>query len=71
MNTYISIALIVLSILLVASVLLQQIGNGLSSTFGGAGGSYQTRRGFEKILFRATIVFGILIMIGSIAYILV
>jgi protein translocase SecG subunit len=71
MNTYISIALIVLSVLLVASVLLQQIGNGLSATFGGAGGSYQTRRGFEKVLFRATIVFGILIIIGSIAYILV
>jgi protein translocase SecG subunit len=50
---------------------LQQIGNGLSATFGGAGGSYQTRRGFEKVLFRATIVFGILIIIGSIAYILV
>jgi protein translocase SecG subunit len=71
MNTYISIALIVLSVLLVASVLLQQIGSGLSSTFGGGGGSYQTRRGFEKILFRATIVFGVLIIIGSIAYILV
>jgi protein translocase SecG subunit len=68
MDTYLSIALIVLSILLVASVLLQQMGSGLSSTFGGNGASYQTRRGFEKILFQATIIFGILIVIGSIAY---
>ncbi len=68
-TTYLTIALIVLSVLLVVSVLLQQIGNGLSPTFGGSGGSYQTRRGFEKILFRATIVFGVLIVITSITYI--
>lgn len=69
METYISIALITLSILLVAAVLLQQMGSGLSSTFGGGGAAYQTRRGFEKLLFRATIVFGILIVIGSVVYI--
>lgn len=68
-TTYLTIALIVLSILLVISVLLQQIGNGLSPTFGGSGGSYQTRRGFEKVLFRSTIVLGILIVIASIIYI--
>ena len=68
METYLSIALITLSVLLVASVLLQQMGSGLSSTFGGGGATYQTRRGFEKILFRATILFGILIIVGSIVY---
>lgn len=68
METYLSIALITLSVLLVASVLLQQMGSGLSSTFGGVGAAYQTRRGFEKILFRATILFGILIVVGSIVY---
>jgi preprotein translocase subunit SecG len=69
METYISIALITLSVLLVASVLLQQMGSGLSSTFGGGGVSYQTRRGLEKVLFRATIFFGILIIVGSVVYI--
>lgn len=69
METYISIALIILSVLLVASVLLQQIGSGLSSTFGGGGAAYQTRRGLEKILFVVTIVLGILIIIGSVVYI--
>jgi protein translocase SecG subunit len=68
METYLSIALITLSVLLIASVLLQQMGSGLSSTFGGGGAAYQTRRGFEKILFRATILFGILIVVGSIVY---
>lgn len=68
-TTYLTIALIVLSVLLVISVLLQQIGNGLSPTFGGSGGSYQTRRGFEKVLFRATIALGILIVIISLVYI--
>lgn len=68
METYLSIALITLSVLLVASVLLQQMGSGLSSTFGGGGTAYQTRRGFEKILFRVTILFGILIVVGSIVY---
>jgi protein translocase SecG subunit len=69
METYISIALITLSVLLVASVLLQQMGSGLSSTFGGGGSSYQTRRGLEKVLFRATIFLGVLIVVGSIVYI--
>jgi preprotein translocase subunit SecG len=69
METYISIALITLSVLLVTSVLLQQMGSGLSSTFGGSGASYQTRRGLEKVLFRATIVLGVLIVVGSIVYI--
>lgn len=69
MDTYLSIALIVLSVLLITSVLLQQMGSSLSSTFGGSGASYQTRRGFEKILFRATIVFGVLIVVGSLVYI--
>jgi protein translocase SecG subunit len=69
MKDYISIALITLSVLLVASVLLQQMGSGLSSTFGGGGAAYQTRRGLEKVLFRATIFFGILIVVGSVVYI--
>jgi len=69
METYISIALIIFSVLLVASVLLQQMGSGLSSTFGGSGSAYQTRRGLEKTLFRATIVLGVLIVAGSVIYI--
>jgi preprotein translocase subunit SecG len=44
------------SILLIAVILLQQKGEGLSSAFGGSGGFYRTKRGFEKTLFISTIV---------------
>lgn len=46
---------IVISIALIAAILLQQRGSGLSSAFGGGGGVYYQKRGFEKILFKATI----------------
>ncbi len=53
---------IVLSVLLVASVLLQQTGASLGGAFGGDNFSaaYHTRRGSEKWLFWATIVLGVL-----------
>lgn len=53
---------IVLSILLIGAILLQQRGTGLSATFGGEGGFYRTKRGFEKILFISTIVLGIVFL---------
>ncbi len=53
---------IVLSIVLIICVLLQQTGASLGGAFGGDNFSaaYQTRRGMEKYLFRATIVVGVL-----------
>lgn len=53
---------IVLSIFLVTAILLQQTGAGLGSAFGGGdnfSSGFHTRRGAEKVLFRATIVFGV------------
>lgn len=53
----------VISALLIVSILLQNRGTGLGETFGGGdiggGNSYQTKRGFDKFLFRATIVLAI------------
>ena len=50
-----------LAVLLTASVLLQQTGAGLGGAFGDNFSSgFHTRRGFEKTLFIATIVLGIL-----------
>lgn len=55
---YLSIAQIVISIILIVLILLQERSSGLSGVFGGTeAGAYQTRRGFEKIIFAATIVF--------------
>ena len=45
---------------LIIVISLQNKSAGLSNVFGGAGNIVQTRRGFEKWLFYATIVLGIL-----------
>jgi preprotein translocase subunit SecG len=51
-------AQITLAVLLIGSVLLQQTGSSLGGAFGGDNFSagFHTRRGFEKLLFNATIV---------------
>jgi preprotein translocase subunit SecG len=55
-STYLNIGLIITSIALVASVILQSKGAGLGGLTGGdAGGVFSARRGIEKILFRITI----------------
>ncbi len=55
-----------LSVLLIASILLQQRGAGLSGTFGGGGMEYSTKRGAEKVLFYATVVIAALFIATSI-----
>lgn len=63
MNQTLNIAQAVVSILLIISILLQNRGTGLSETFGGGGNaSYQTKRGFDKFLFRASIILAILFL---------
>lgn len=54
-------AQVTLSVLLIIVILLQQTGAGLGGAFGGEGVSsgFHTRRGAEKILFRATIFIAI------------
>ena len=49
-----------LAILLVAAILLQARGTGLGTVFGGEGNVFRTKRGAEKRIFHATIVFAIL-----------
>ena len=46
----INIVEIVVSVLLIVSILIQNKGAGLSSTFGGDFGGYYSKRGFEKFL---------------------
>ena len=53
----ISITQIVISALIIVAILLQRRGAGGSAITGGTGGaSYYSKRGFEKVLFGATIV---------------
>ena len=57
MEVYLNIAVIVVSIALIASVILQSRGAGLGGLGGGdmGGGGYHARRGIEKLLFNVTI----------------
>lgn len=61
------IAQITISLCLIAAVLLQAQGSGLGSTWSGGGESYHTRRGIEKVLFRATLVLIVLFLFVSLA----
>ncbi|MEK9173001.1 MAG: preprotein translocase subunit SecG [Patescibacteria group bacterium] len=48
---------IVISAAVITLILLQERSAGLSGIFGGDGGGlYQTRRGWEKMIFRGTVV---------------
>lgn len=63
--SWIKIAQVIISILLIVAILLQNRGAGLGSAFGGSGGVYLTKRGLEKKLFIATIVLAVLFFITS------
>lgn len=56
MQPILSVIQIATSVLLIGAILLQQRGTGLSTTFGGEGNVYRTKRGLEKILFIGTII---------------
>lgn len=56
MKTYFEIALLIVSVVLIAGLLLQVRGGGLGGIFGQQAGVYRTKRGMEKTLFRLTIV---------------
>jgi protein translocase SecG subunit len=66
MERILDIVQIAISVLLVASILFQQRGAGLSSTFGGEGGVYFKKRGAEKILFIASIILAVLFILSAI-----
>ncbi|MBI4234802.1 preprotein translocase subunit SecG [Candidatus Peregrinibacteria bacterium] len=68
MQTVLLVTQVVLSILLSLAILTQQRGTGLSSTFGGSGGFYTSKRGAEKVLFQVTILLGILFVLNSVAF---
>ncbi|PIP60164.1 preprotein translocase subunit SecG [Candidatus Uhrbacteria bacterium CG22_combo_CG10-13_8_21_14_all_47_17] len=57
-----AIAIITLSVLLTATILLQQRGSGLGATFGGDGNVFRTKRGLEKVLFYATIALAVIFL---------
>jgi preprotein translocase subunit SecG len=66
MQTYLSVAQIVLSVALILAILLQVRGGGLGGIFGQADTVFRTKRGVEKTLFQLTIILVVLFIIISI-----
>ena len=71
LSAIISVIQIIISVLLVAAILLQQRGTGLSESLGGMGGSYHTKRGLEKILFIATVILAVLFIVSTFIVLLI
>jgi preprotein translocase subunit SecG len=66
-NPFLAIGQIIVSIALIAAVLLQSRGTGLSGTFGGDSAVYRSRRGVERRLWQFTIILLVLFVIFSLA----
>jgi protein translocase SecG subunit len=62
---------IIVMVMLIIVISLQNKSSGLSNVFGGAGNIVQTRRGFERWLFYATIVLGIIFVLINISLLFV
>ena len=67
MNPFLSIGQIVVGLALMAAILLQSRGTGLSGTFGGDSAVYRSRRGVERRLWQFTIVLIVLFLLFSLA----
>lgn len=72
MEVYLYIALIITSIALIASVILQSKGAGLGGLTGAdTGGVFTARRGVEKTLFRVTIILSVIFFILAVLTVIV
>lgn len=72
MATYISIAMIIVSIALVISIIIQSKGAGLGGLTGvDTGGVFTARRGIEKTLFWVTLVLSIVFFILAISAVII
>ena len=72
MERYLNVALIITSIALVASIILQSKGAGLGGLTGpDAGGVFSARRGIEKTLFWATVALSSLFFVLAITSVII
>lgn len=65
MDFILGLGQIVVSIGLMAAILLQSRGSGLSAAFGGDSSVYRSRRGVEKRLYQFTVILAVLFAIVS------
>jgi preprotein translocase subunit SecG len=66
-NPFLSVGQILIGLALMAAILLQARGTGLSGTFGGDSAVYRSRRGVERRLWQFTIVLIVLFVLFSLA----
>ena len=67
-----NVAIIIVSIALIASVLLQSKGIGLGGLAGGdTGGVYTQRRGIEKVMFYITIALSVVFLLLALISVLI
>ena len=66
MQTYLSVAQIILSVALIMAVMLQVRGGGLGGIFGQPDSVFRTKRGVEKTLFQLTVALVVLFVVVSI-----
>ena len=71
MNPALAIGQIIVSIGLIAAILLQARGTGLSGTFGGDSAVYRSRRGVERRLWQFTIILLVLFVLFSLVSFLI
>lgn len=71
MKDYLLLGQIIVSVALVILILLQQRGSSLGSLFGGTGEFYAARRGMEKKILWATIIFAVLFIILALLNLLI
>jgi len=62
MSNILTITQIITAVLMIAAILMQSGGAGLGAAFGGSNDIYTTKRGAEKTIFRATIIFSFLFL---------
>ncbi len=67
MNPILAFGQIIVSIALIAAILLQARGTGLSGAFGGDSAVYRSRRGVERRLWQFTVILLVLFVVFSLA----
>ncbi len=72
MTTALNLSLIIVSIALIASIMLQSKGIGLGGLTGGdSGGVYTQRRGIDKVLFYVTIALSVIFILLALVGVIV
>ena len=72
MDPILAVGQIIVSIALIAAILMQARGTGLSGTFGGDSAVYRSRRGVERRLWQFTILLLVLfVLFALVAFVVV